>query len=141
MIVVSKCLLGENCKYNGQNNFNQEVVEFLMDKQYIAVCPEQMGGLPTPRIACERQNERVINKHGEDKTREFYLGACLCLELIREKQVDFAIMKSKSPSCGVKEIYDGTFLKRLISRDGVFVEALLEKGIKVFTEKDFPKSV
>lgn len=137
MIVVSKCLLGDNCKYNGGNNFCLQVVEFLKDKEYIAICPEQLGGLGTPRIPCERHLDKVINKLGEDKTREFYLGSCLSLELIKDKEIEFAILKSKSPSCGFKQIYDGTFSNILTSRHGVFAEEILKLNIDIYTEKDF----
>ena len=134
MIIVSKCLLGYNCKYNGKNNYSKKVIEYLKDKQYIAVCPEELGGLPTPRIPSERKEDKVINRIGEDKTINFIQGANKALEIISPYTIDSAILKAKSPTCGKGLIYDGSFGSRLIKGNGVFAEKLLEKNITIENE-------
>ena len=136
MIIVSQCLLGDNCKYNGGNNYSQKVVEYLKNKAYIALCPEQLGGLETPRIPCERCGKRIINKVGEDKTREFMNGAKQCLKMIEDKDIECAILQPRSPSCGKGKIYDGTFTGTLTAGNGVFAQMLLERGIVVKHEDE-----
>lgn len=136
MIIVSACLLGKNCKYNGGNNRNEKVIAFLKDKEYMALCPEQLGGLPTPRLPCERIKDKVLNNQGEDKTKAFYLGTQICMEKSKDKKIDLAILKAKSPSCGKGIIYDGSFSSTLIKGNGVFVDELLKEGIKIITEDE-----
>ena len=142
MIIVSECLLGVNCKYSGGNNENLKVIEFLKNKNYCAVCPEQLGGLSTPRLPSEIKSDRVYSKEGKDITREFELGRDRALKIIKEKEkelsepVEMAILKAKSPSCGSNIIYDGSFSGKKIAGNGIFVRALKEKGIPVFTEND-----
>lgn len=135
-IIVSKCLLGVNCKYNGGHNYCKEVVDYLKDKDYIALCPEQLGGLETPRIPCERLGTLVINQHGEDKTAYFKKGVEKCLSQIEGKSIEKAILKAKSPSCGKGMIYNGHFENQLVPGNGLFTEALLERKINVYTEKE-----
>lgn len=130
--LVSACLLGKNCKYNGGNNYNQKVIEFLKNKCYVAVCPEEAGGLGTPRIPCERKGNKVINRENTDVTKEFQLGAKKCFS----PNATHALLKSKSPSCGKDKIYDGTFTKTLIDGNGVFAELCLSNHIVVMTEED-----
>ena len=136
MIVVSRCLLGENCKYNGGNNYSKAVVDFLKDKQWIAVCPEALGGLPTPRIPCEIQGDHVFNQQGEDKTKAFICGANKAWEMIENETIELAILKSKSPSCVKGKIYNGLFNGTLIDGNGLFAKKCLEQGIKILTEKE-----
>ena len=144
MYIVSACLLGENVKYSGGNNFTEAVVEFLKDKEFIPVCPEVLGGLTIPREPCERLDDRVINKSGADVTEAFHKGAERCLENVLEKvslgDIEGAILKARSPSCGSEVIYDGTFSSTKIPGDGVFTELLKSKGIKVMTELDFEET-
>ena len=144
MYIVSACLLGENVKYSGGNNFTEAVVEFLKDKEFIPVCPEVLGGLTIPREPCERLGDRVINKSGVDVTEAFHKGAGRCLENVLEKvslgDIEGAILKARSPSCGSEVIYDGTFSSTKIPGDGVFTELLKSKGIKVMTELDFEET-
>ncbi len=102
----------------------------------IPVCPEVAGGLPTPRIPCEILAGVVTNKEGESKDKEFRNGAELCLKKALEEKVDLAILQSRSPSCGVKQIYDGSFSGRLIDGQGVFAQLLVENGIKVMDLED-----
>jgi uncharacterized protein YbbK (DUF523 family) len=144
MYIVSACLLGENVKYSGGNNFTEAVVEFLKDKEFIPVCPEVLGGLTIPREPCERLGDRVINKSGADVTEAFHKGAERCLENVLKKvspgDIEGAILKARSPSCGSEVIYDGTFSGAKIPGDGVFTELLKSKGIKVMTELDFEET-
>lgn len=135
-ILVSACLLGDNCKYDGGNNYHQELVEWLSDKIVIKVCPEILGGLSTPRIPCEIKDNKVINKNGEDKTYFFTKGAIETLKIAQQEQVHFAILKSNSPSCGSDMVYDGSFAHRLIPGEGITAHMLKINGIKVYTEND-----
>ena len=129
-IMVSACLLGQNCKYNGGNNYSEKVAEYIKGHEVIPVCPEVEGGLPVPRIPCEIVNGIVTNKQGESKDKEFRSGAEKCLQKAITEKVDLVILQSRSPSCGVKQIYDGSFSGKLIEGKGVFAELLAEKGIK-----------
>ena len=106
-VAVSACLIGQNTKYDGTNNYNQAVVEYLKDKEYIVICPEVMGGLSTPRIPSERVNDKVINKENEDVTYQFVTGANVAIKMLLDNNIDTVILKSKSPSCGYGLIYDG----------------------------------
>ena len=141
MYIVSACLLGENVKYNGGNNLTGPVVEFLKDKEYITVCPETAGGLPIPRVPSERLKDRVIARDGRDVTEAFRSGARRCFDEVLKrvdlKDVEGAILKAKSPSCGSGTIYDGSFSGVTVPGDGVFTELLKSKEIRVMTELDF----
>lgn len=136
---VSSCLLGKNCKYSGGNNRCDELLEFLADKEYIAVCPEVLGGLPTPRPCAERQGSLVLNTEGEDVTLHFHKGANEAIRILKEFGADIVITQPRSPSCGKGIIYDGTFTNTLTSGNGIFVSALLELGIPVKTWEEFLK--
>lgn len=199
-ILCSACLLGENCKYNGGNNYSEALARFieqvsLMAKpqtedqfvnranssklkgsmkpmesktmefmessktamgssktimepielvtgdresivEIIPVCPEVLGGLPTPRIPAEIVNGEVRTRDGQSVDREFRRGAWQALKIAREKQVDVAILQSRSPSCGVKEIYDGTFSGTRIAGAGIFASLLKDHGIEVIDIED-----
>lgn len=142
-ILVSAYLLGENCKYNGGNNFNQALAEYIAkqknldaDFEVITVCPEVLGGLSTPRIPAEIVNGIVTNKNGESVDREFRLGAERALDIAKENKVTIAVLQSRSPSCGPKEIYDGTFSKKLIAGEGIFAKRLREAGVTVIDVED-----
>jgi len=136
MILVSACLLGENCKYNGGNNRRENVCRFLAGKDHVTFCPEQAGGLPTPRLPSERRGDRVINRAGEDVTGAFVLGAERTLELCRSRDVTLAILKQGSPSCGSRCIYDGSFSGTKIPAQGVTAELLCREGIRVISKED-----
>lgn len=135
-ILVSACLLGKNCKYNGGNNLNQGVLEFIEGHEVIGVCPEQMGGLSTPRLPAEIVDGVVTNKEGVSVDNEFRKGAQEALAVALENKVDLAILQSRSPSCGVKEIYDGSFNGKKIKGQGVFAKLLSARGIKVLDAED-----
>lgn len=130
-IAVSACLLGDNCKYNGGNNFSEKVAKFVQGHEVIPVCPEVMGGLPTPRESSEIVDGVVRHKDGTSVDEEFRRGAEIALKKVLENGVELVILQSRSPSCGVKEIYDGTFSGTLIPGQGVFAKLLTENGIEV----------
>lgn len=135
-ILVSACLLGKNCKYNGGNNLNQSVLGFIEGHEVIGVCPEQLGGLSTPRLPAEIVDGVVTNKEGVSVDAEFRKGAQSALAAALENKVDLAILQSRSPSCGVKEIYDGSFSGKKIQGQGVFAKLLSARGIKVLDAED-----
>lgn len=135
-ILVSACLLGKNCKYNGGNNLNKGVLDFVEGHEVIGVCPEQLGGLSTPRLPAEIVAGLVTNKEGVSVDNEFRKGAQEALAVALENKVDLAILQSRSPSCGVKEIYDGSFSGKKIKGQGVFAKLLSARGIKVLDAED-----
>ena len=135
-ILVSACLLGKNCKYNGGNNLNQRVLDFVKGHEVIGVCPEQLGGLSTPRLPAEIVDGVVTNKEGVSVDAEFHKGAQEALTAALENKVDLAILQSRSPSCGVKEIYDGSFSGKKIKGQGVFAKLISAHGIKVLDAED-----
>ncbi len=133
-VLVSACLLGQSCRYDRQSKAC-DVAEALLEKCYvIPMCPEIMGGLPTPRLPAERCGEQVVNRGGEDVTVQFCRGAEEALRMAKLFGCDVAILKEKSPSCGCGEIYDGTFSKTLTAGDGVTAALLKENGIRVLGE-------
>lgn len=136
VIAVSACLLGKNCKYNGGNNRNEKLLDFLKDHEVIPVCPEVFGGLPTPRDPSEIVNGVVRHKDGVSVDKEFREGARIALEKVLNSRAELVILQSRSPSCGPDTIYDGTFSKKLIPGDGVFVQLLKEHKIKYMDVKD-----
>ena len=135
-ILVSACLLGENCKYSGGNNRNEKLLAFLKNHEVIPICPEVLGGLPTPRPPAEITGGEVINRDGVSVDREYRLGAQKALEIAHSHQADLAILQSRSPSCGVKEIYDGTFSGRKIPGQGVTAQLLAQNGFAVMDVED-----
>lgn len=142
MYVISRCLLGENCKYNGGNNRNEAVIEFCRTHRCIAICPETAGNLPSPRPPAERVGSRILDREGRDVTEAFETGADLCLKAClaaaeREGEaLEGAILKANSPSCGFGQIYDGTFSGTLTEGNGIFAEQIHRCGIDVITEKE-----
>ena len=133
---VSACLVGKNTKYDGGNNYNKYVMEFLKDKDVILICPEVFGGLPTPRIPSEQLNDKVINSKNEDVTKQFNDGALISLKKLQEENVNVLILKERSPSCGYKKIYHATFSKTIIDGNGIFASLALKNGFTIYTESD-----
>ena len=139
-ILISACLLGENCKWDGTNNRNQDVLEFMKKMEgkaeFHPVCPERMGGLPTPRAASEihMPDEAVINTEGEDVTAEFLLGADFALREAKKYGCTIAILKERSPSCGTRGVYDGTFSHKLREGMGKTAALLAGYGLQVYGE-------
>ncbi|MBQ3577632.1 MAG: DUF523 domain-containing protein [Firmicutes bacterium] len=138
-IMISACLTGENCKYNGGNNLDEKVMELLAGNDIIAVCPEQMGGLPTPRVPSEIKDGLVVTRDGRSVDREFRAGAEKCLETALIERPDLIILKSKSPSCGVKRRYDGSFTGRLTEGPGVTAGLLMEHGFRCVEPEDLDR--
>ncbi len=137
-IVVSACLMGDNCKYDGGNNYSAKLAEYIKahDAEIIKVCPEVMGGLPIPRIPAEIVDGVVTNREGRSVDREFRSGAARALEIVKEADPDVIFLQSRSPSCGVKQIYDGSFTGRKIPGSGVFASLLMEAGYNVIDIED-----
>ena len=135
-ILVSACLLGIGCRYDGKHKANHEVIRLAEKYNLIPVCPEIYGGLPTPRIPSERIGDKVMMKDGRDVTDNYKRGALEALELCRIYNIRTAILKERSPSCGKGEIYDGTFTGALTERDGVTAELLMKEGIRVIGESE-----
>ena len=134
-VLVSACLLGVDCKYNGGNNYDEEIFKELEKYELIPVCPEIFGGLSTHRKPSEIVGDKVINNEGLDVTNNFKRGAEETLELAKKLGVKKAILKAKSPSCGNGKIYDGTFTGTIIDGDGITTKLLKENGIEVITLK------
>ncbi len=139
-VLVSLCLMGIGCRYDGRDN-GVDLSGLEARCALIPVCPEQLGGLPTPRTPAERRGARVVNRDGGDVTAAFRLGAAQAALLAEQCHVKYALMKARSPSCGVREIYDGSFEGRLVPGMGVTVEALRGMGIEVYDEGQIDKLI
>ena len=139
-ILISACLLGEPCRYDGLSKpLPDETLDRLMrGHTLIPVCPEQLGGLPTPRTPSERQGGRVVMRDGKDVTAAYQRGAQIACALAMQTGAEAAILKARSPSCGSGRIYDGTFSGTLADGDGVTAAAVKQLGIPVYTEETFP---
>ena len=135
-VAVSACLLGRNCKYNGGNNYNQKTIDFLKDKEVVEVCPETAAGLGIPRIPIEIVKGEVKDRNGNSVDRQLRAAVADLVLRLKEEQVDCAILKSRSPTCGVKQVYDGTFSGTLVSGMGVLAQALQDAGIRVIDVED-----
>ncbi|WP_424450050.1 DUF523 domain-containing protein [Pseudodesulfovibrio tunisiensis] len=133
-IIVSACLAGEPCRYDGQSVPFEPAVELVRQGRALLVCPEQLGGLPTPRTPAEIVDGRVLDRDGNDVTHAFELGARKALDLAREAGCEEALLKSRSPSCGPDTVYDGTFSGRLIPGEGMFAALLRKNGVMVRAE-------
>ena len=135
-ILISACLVGDNVKYNGGNNKSPLIEKLLEKYELIPFCPEVEGGLSTPRHPSERKGEEVVNDIGEDVTDNFYRGAELAFNICLFLKIKIAILKDRSPSCGSKTIYDGSFSHKEIKGMGITAEYLTKKGIKVISEDE-----
>ena len=138
-ILVSACLLGENCRYDGKAGKRIDIESLRKKYNLIPVCPEVLGGLPTPRTPSERVGERVVMKDGRDVTDNFMKGAREALKICEAFGCKRAILKERSPSCGRGMIYDGSFTGALKEGDGVTAQLLLEHGILVYGESEISK--
>ena len=135
-ILVSACLLGVKCRYDGKSKACERVLRMAQEHMLVPVCPEQLGGLATPRSPAEIQGERVRCQTGADVTAAYRRGAEQALFLYRTLGCEMAILKSRSPSCGCGQVYDGSFTGALIPGDGITAHLLRENGIPIFTEMD-----
>ena len=140
-ILVSACLLGLRCRYNAEPKTDERVLALAKTHTLVPVCPEQLGGLPTPRPPAERKGERVVSSDGTDVTSAFIRGAEETLALAQILGCRTTILKARSPSCGHGRIYDGSFTGNLISGSGVTAELLAKNGIRVFTEDELPAEI
>lgn len=141
-ILVSACLLGIPCRYDGKSKPVEQVQQLEEEYDVIPVCPEQMGGLVCPRTPSEQQVVdscvRIVSSDGEDRTQAFELGAQKTVEVARRYSCKHAVLKAKSPSCGSETVYDGTFAGKLVSGSGIAAKALTEAGISVLSEYGLP---
>ncbi|MBQ6374281.1 MAG: DUF523 domain-containing protein [Clostridia bacterium] len=134
VVLVSMCLMGVACRYDGRDNACPVAAALAKRCELLPVCPEQLGGLPTPRAPAERQGDRVIDRCGRDVTDAFSRGAAAAVRLAEQAGARFALLKARSPSCGVREIYDGNFDGTLVPGMGMAAEALAARGIALFDE-------
>ncbi len=139
MKIVSACLLGLNCKYSGESNTNQDIIDLLESDVLIPVCPEQLGGLNTPRPPCEIVGDRVLSEEGSDFTENFIRGSEEVLKLANLYNIKEAILKESSPSCGSNFIYDGSFTSKKIRGQGLCTKLLIKNGIEVVSDEDICK--
>ena len=135
-VLVSACLLGENCKYNGGNNFSAAVAKFIEGKEVIPVCPEVLAGMPIPRTPMELVNGIATDAHGVVWDAALRRAVAEILAGIDMKEIECAVLQSRSPTCGSKQIYDGTFSRRLIPGAGILAQALMDAGIRVVDAED-----
>jgi len=133
-ILVSACLLGVNCRYNGTGKLQEEILGLMKNHNLVPVCPEVYGGLQTPREPAEKVGDKILTKSGVDVTENFYRGAREIGELAKLYDCKYAILKERSPSCGYGKIYDGTFTGKVVDGNGILAELLAEQGIKVIGE-------
>jgi uncharacterized protein YbbK (DUF523 family) len=138
MILVSACLAGINCRYDGKNNANQRIIDLVKQGLAVPVCPEQLGGLSTPRPPAEIVSGNVVNIHGDDVSHNFQKGAEETLKIAKLLNCNKAILKQRSPSCGCGRIYDGTHSGSVKDGNGITTDLLLLNGIQILTEEDFP---
>ena len=135
-VIVSACLLGENCKYNGGNNYSERVAAFLAGKEILPVCPEVLAGLGVPRVPIEIRDGEIIDKNGRSVDRVLRDAIARILASIDPCEIECAILKSRSPTCGARQIYDGSFSGHLIDGMGALAEALCDRGVRVIDSEE-----
>ena len=135
-VLISACLIGENCRYDGTNKLQKELLKLAKYYDLIPICPEVSGGLKTPRHPSEIKDGKVINQKGRDVTDQYHDGAYWALSIIRLYHIRLAIMKEDSPSCGVHHIYDGSFTGKKIDGQGITTRRLVENRVKVINETE-----
>lgn len=140
-ILVSACLLGRNCKYNGGNNLNPQVVDLLKNHVAVEICPELMAGLGVPRTPIEIVNGEVKDRNGNSVDAALRRSVDMILSQVRREGIRYAILKSRSPTCGVYQVYDGSFTGTLVDGAGVLAQALMEAGCQVFDSEALPETL
>ena len=140
-IVVSACLLGENCKYNGGNNYNPAVVAYVKDQEVLPICPEMMAGLGCPRTPMEIVDGVLTDRNGNNVDAAMREAVARALEMLRKEEIRCAVLQSRSPTCGVNEIYDGSFSGKRIPGSGVLAKALQDEGYRVIDAEDIGNEV
>ena len=138
-VLVSACLLGENCKYSGGNNYSGAVAEFVRGKEILPICPELMAGMGCPRTPIEIVDGVLMDRDGKNVDAAMRKAVARVLEQIRQEEIRCAILQSRSPTCGVNQVYDGSFSGKLISGAGIFAQALKEAGYRVIDAEDVGK--
>jgi uncharacterized protein YbbK (DUF523 family) len=137
-VLVSACLLGRNCKYNGGNNYDPKVEALLKDHVAVEICPELMAGLGVPRTPIEIVNSEVKDRNGNSVDAALRASVDMILTQVRREGIRYAILKSRSPTCGVRQVYDGTFSGTLINGAGVLAQALMDAGCQVIDSEELP---
>ena len=140
-IVVSACLLGENCKYNGGNNYNPAVVAYVKDREVLPICPEMMAGLGCPRTPMEIVDGVLMDRNGNNVDAAMREAVTRVLEMLRKEDIQCVVLKSRSPTCGVNEIYDGSFSGKRIPGSGVLAKALQDEGYRVIDAEDIGNDI
>ena len=139
-IIVSACLLGRNCKYNGGNNLDAQVVKFVEDREVIPVCPEVLAGMGIPRTPIEIRNGVVVDWNGIVVDKAIRAAVEQILEELKDQDIDCAVLKSRSPTCGVRQVYDGSFTGTLVDGAGVLAQALMDAGYPVIDAEELPRA-
>ena len=140
-ILVSACLMGENCKYNGGNNYNAAVVEYVKGKHVLPICPEMMAGMGCPRTPIEIVDGVLMDRNGNNVDAVMREAVAQAMEMIRKENIRCAILQSRSPTCGVNEVYDGSFSGKLVPGSGVLAQALKAVGYQVIDAEDIKAGV
>lgn len=135
-IIVSACLLGENCKYNGGNNYDPKVAALIEGREVIPVCPEVLAGLGIPRTPIEIRDGVVVDRNGNVVDAAIRAAVAQILESVKNQDIECAVLKARSPTCGVRQVYDGTFSGKLVNGAGVLARALLDAGYQVMDNED-----
>lgn len=136
-LLCSACLLGISCRFDGMSKSSPSTLALLAEHELVPVCPEQLGGLPTPRPPCEIQPDgSLLSENGHNMSEQYSKGAEEAYQIYRLTGCQAAILKSRSPACGKGILYDGSFSKKLVAGQGVFAGLLLSKGIKVYTNEE-----
>ena len=135
-ILVSACLLSENCKYNGGNNYSAAVAEFVKDKEVLAICPEMTAGMGCPRTPIEIVDGVLMDRDGNNVDAAMRKAVEEAMELIRKEDIQCAVLQSRSPTCGVNQVYDGSFSGKLVSGSGILAQALKDAGYQTIDAED-----
>jgi uncharacterized protein YbbK (DUF523 family) len=142
MYIISACLIGVDCKYNGGNNKEDKIIDYLRDKNYVPICPEQLGGLTTPRNPVEIIGESFFDAEGRDYTEKFLKGAEESLKIVDfMDKIEGIILKEGSPSCGVNKIYDGSFTNQKVQGIGCTAKLLKENNYQVISENELLEKI
>lgn len=140
-VLVSACIVGDNCKYNGKNNYNPNIAQFLREHKIVKICPELLAKMTIPRKSAEIVDGVVRDIEGKNVDKEYRLAVKIALKQIEKMNIDLVVLQSRSPTCGVNSIYDGSFTGKLIPGQGLFAKALIDAGYKVKDIEDFENSV
>ena len=137
-IIVSACLLGRNCKYNGGNNLDAHAVKFVEGREVMEVCPEVLAGMGIPRTPIEIRDGVVVDREGNRVDEAIRAAVAEILAQLEGQEIDCAVLKSRSPTCGVRQVYDGSFTGRLVDGAGVLAQALMDAGYRVIDAEELP---